>query len=85
MVEKDTPLSGEALFAAVFAWQGSYWDAHNNAACRHERDRALQLQHIDEGAERANPQVLKVWLRYRSENISVLTGLRLKANQAQRK
>ncbi len=46
----------------------SYWDAHNNAACRRERDRALQLYNTltKEQKERV-PQVLRVWLRYRSE------------------
>lgn len=59
MAEKDTPLSGEALVKEVcrrIRVARSYWDAHNNAACRHERDReSATLQHIDEGAERANP------------------------------
>lgn len=43
---KDTPLSSEALVKEVcrrIRVARSYWDAHNNAACRHERDRALQL------------------------------------------
>lgn len=59
MSEKDTPLSGEALIKEVcrrIRVARSYWDAHNNAACRHERDREIAtLQHIDAGAKRANP------------------------------
>ena len=44
------------------------WDAHNNAACRRERDRALELYEKLTKAERERvPQVLRVWLRYRSE------------------
>ena len=46
----------------------SYWDAHRNSACRAERERALQLYDtlIKEEKEKI-PQVLRVWLRYRSE------------------
>jgi len=41
---------------------------HNNAACRHERDRALQLYNILTKEQKEQiPQVLRVWLRYRSE------------------
>ena len=46
----------------------SYWDAHNNRSCRRERDRALELYETLSEAERDKvPQVLRVWLRYRSE------------------
>ena len=46
----------------------SYWDAHNNAACRGEREKALALYESLSKDERAKiPQVLRVWLRYRSE------------------
>lgn len=44
--QKDTPLSSSALVKEVcrrIRVARSYWDAHNNAACRHERDHALQL------------------------------------------
>jgi hypothetical protein len=46
----------------------SLWDAHNNAACRGEREKALELYSTltKEQKERV-PQVLRVWLRYRSE------------------
>lgn len=40
------PLTGEALIKEVcrrVRVARSYWDAHNNAACRGERDRALAL------------------------------------------
>jgi len=44
------------------------WDAHNNAACRCERNRALELYERLTKEEREKvPQVLRVWLRYRSE------------------
>lgn len=46
MVKKDTVLTGEALVKEVcrqIRVARSYWDAHNNAACRHERERALEL------------------------------------------
>jgi hypothetical protein len=46
----------------------SYWDAHNNRACRGEREKALALYESLNAAERDQvPQVLRVWLRYRSE------------------
>ena len=46
----------------------SYWDAHNNRACRGERDKALALYDTMSEAERDKiPQELRVWLRYRSE------------------
>jgi len=46
----------------------SQWDAHRNKACRRERDRALALYETLDAAERDQvPQVLRVWLRYRSE------------------
>lgn len=71
MIKKDTPLSEEALVKEVcrrIRVARSYWDAHNNAACRHERDRALQLYNtLTKEQKEQIPQVLRVWLRYRSE------------------
>lgn len=71
MIKDDTPLSGEALVKEVcrrIRVARSYWDAHNNAACRRERDRALQLYNILTQEQKEQiPQVLRVWLRYRSE------------------
>ena len=46
----------------------SHWDAHNNRACRGEREKALALYETLTDAEKEKvPQVLRVWLRYRSE------------------
>jgi hypothetical protein len=46
----------------------SYWDSHKNGACRMERKRALELyERLTEKEKRQIPQVLRVWLRYRSE------------------
>ena len=46
----------------------SYWEAHNNRACRGEREKALALYEKLTAAEREKvPQELRVWLRYRSE------------------
>ena len=46
----------------------SYWDAHNNHACRTHRDMAIRLYESLSKEQRAQvPQVLRVWLRYRSE------------------
>jgi len=42
--------------------------AHRNAACRGEREKALALYESLSKEEREKvPQVLRVWLRYRSE------------------
>lgn len=65
------PLTGKALVKEVcrrIRVARSYWDAHNNAACRRERERALELYKTLSKAEKDQiPQTLKVWLRYRSE------------------
>jgi hypothetical protein len=46
----------------------SKWDAHDNSGCRAERDRALALYSTLSPEEKDEiPQVLRVWLRYRSE------------------
>jgi len=65
------PLSGEALVKEVcrlIRVARSAWDAHNNLACRTERARALALYETLTKAQKEKiPQVLRVWLRYRSE------------------
>lgn len=67
----DRPLEGEALVkevARLIRLARSHWDAHENGACRRERDRALALYSRLTKEEKAKiPQVLLVWLRYRSE------------------
>jgi hypothetical protein len=64
-------LSGEALRKEVcrrIRLARSYWDQHRNSACRTERARALQLYDTLTKAEKEKiPQVLRIWLRYRSE------------------
>ena len=46
----------------------SLWDAHNNRACRGEREKALTLyERLSKDEREKVPQVLRVWLRYRSE------------------
>jgi hypothetical protein len=46
----------------------SLWEAHNNRACRLEREKAMTLyQSLSEAERKKVPQVLRVWLRYRSE------------------
>ena len=65
------PPTGAALVREVnrrIRLARSYWDAHNNRACRRERERALALyETLDDAARDQVPQVLRVWLRYRSE------------------
>ncbi|MEM6424290.1 MAG: Precorrin-3B methylase [Cyanobacteria bacterium P01_D01_bin.128] len=71
MSAAENPLQGEALIKEVcrrIRVARSYWDAHNNAACRGEREKALALYNTLSKAEKEKiPQQLKVWLRYRSE------------------
>ncbi len=69
--DSDKPLEGKALVKEVcrrIRVARSYWDAHNNRACRGERDKAIKLYETLDKAQREQvPQVLRVWLRYRSE------------------
>ena len=71
MKKPEPPLSGEALVKEVcrrIRVARSYWDAHNNRACRREREQALALyQTLTPEQKDQVPQVLRVWLRYRSE------------------
>jgi hypothetical protein len=71
MAKQEHPLTGEALIKEVcrrIRVARSYWDAHNNAACRGERDRALALYNtLTKEQKDQIPQQLRVWLRYRSE------------------
>jgi hypothetical protein len=64
-------LTGEALIKEVnrrIRLARSYWDQHRNSACRTERERALHLyQALTQEQKEKIPQVLRVWLRYRSE------------------
>ena len=67
----DDKLVGKALIKEVnrrIRLARTHWDAHNNAACRLERSRALALYERLTKEQRAKvPQALRVWLRYRSE------------------
>jgi hypothetical protein len=71
--KRDTakPLTGTALIKETcrrIRVARSYWDAHNNRACRGERAKALALYNSLSDSEREKvPQALRVWLRYRSE------------------
>lgn len=71
MAKHQHPLEGEALIKEVcrrIRVARSYWDAHKNAACRGERDRALTLYNtLTQEQKEKIPQELRVWLRYRSE------------------
>ena len=65
------PLTGAALVKETcrrIRVARSLWDAHNNRACRGEREKALALyETLSEDERKKVPQVLRVWLRYRSE------------------
>lgn len=67
----EQKLEGEALIKEtnrrIRAAMG-LWDAHRNAACRGERDRALILYNqLTKAQKEKIPQQLRIWLRYRSE------------------
>ncbi|MEO1593352.1 MAG: Precorrin-3B methylase [Cyanobacteria bacterium J06632_22] len=68
---KDHPLEGDALIKETckrIRTAMQLWKAHNNAGCRKERERALQLYNTLSKAEKDKiPQQLRIWLRYRSE------------------
>lgn len=65
------PLVGATLLKEVnrrIRAARSLWDAHRNAACRGEREKAIALYETLTEVERDKvPQELRVWLRYRSE------------------
>ena len=67
----DNPLVGTALIKEVnrrIRAARSYWNAHNNRACRGEREKAMKLyQSLTKEQREQVPQTLRVWLRYRSE------------------
>lgn len=64
-------LTGKALVKEVcrlIRAARAHWDAHHNGAARLARRNAMRLYEKLTAAEReAVPQVLRVWLRYRSE------------------
>ncbi|MFT5465189.1 MAG: hypothetical protein ACI8UO_000276 [Verrucomicrobiales bacterium] len=67
----DADLTGPALVketARRIRLARTHWDAHKNGACRLERTRSLALyERLTEAEKDQIPQVLRVWLRYRSE------------------
>ena len=67
----NQPLTGAPLIKEVcrrIRVARSYWYAHNNRACRGEREKAMALYETLSPSERDKvPQELRVWLRYRSE------------------
>lgn len=69
--KKKSPLTDKELIKEVcrrIRVARSYWDAHNNAACRGEREKALKLYNtLTKEQKEQIPQALRVWLRYRSE------------------
>jgi len=70
--EPEEPvLTGPALIKEVcrrIRLARTQWDAHNNSSARRERGRALRLYNTLTPEQKDQiPQVLRVWLRYRSE------------------
>jgi len=67
----EKPLAGPELQKEVcrrIRLARSLWEAHNNAACRGERDKAMALyERLSKSEREGVPQELRVWLRYRSE------------------
>jgi len=71
MSDEEKPLTGPELVKEVcrlIREARVQWDAHNNASCRRVRGQALRLYlTLTEEQKEQIPQVLRVWLRYRSE------------------
>ena len=69
--QKKQSLTGDALVKEVcrrIRVARSYWDAHNNRACRGEREKAIALYNkLTPEQKDKIPQQLRIWLRYRSE------------------
>ena len=69
--KRNQSLQGHALVKEVnrlIRLARTQWKAHNNAACRRERERALALYETLSPEQKDQvPQELRVWLRYRSE------------------
>lgn len=69
--EGSAALQGRALIKEVcrlIRAARAHWDAHHNGAARLARRRALALyERLSPEARESVPQVLRVWLRYRSE------------------
>jgi hypothetical protein len=69
--KSDPPLTGAELVKETcrrIRVARSLWDAHNNRACRGEREKAIALyERLNEAEREKVPQALRVWLRYRSE------------------
>ena len=67
----DASLTGRALIKETcrrIRAARSLWDAHNNRGCRGERLKAMALyERLSKDEREKVPQVLRVWLRYRSE------------------
>ncbi len=67
----NKPLEGKSLIKEVsrrIRLARTQWDAHNNPACRRERQQAITLYETLTPEQREQvPQTLRVWLRYRSE------------------
>ena len=67
----NKPLEGKTLIKEVnrlIRLARTHWDAHNNKACRRDRQRAMELYETLTKEQREQvPQILRVWLRYRSE------------------
>lgn len=67
----NKPLEGEALLKETcrrIRVARSLWDAHRNKACRGEREKALALYNqLTKDQKKRIPEVLRTWLRYRSE------------------
>ena len=64
----SNPLTGAALIKEScrrIRVARSCWNAHNNRACRAEREKALVLyESLSKEEQGKVPQVLRVWLRY---------------------
>ena len=68
--KKNKELKGKELVKEVcrrIRVARSYWDAHNNAACRGEREKAIALYNtLTKEQKDQIPQQLRIWLDRKS-------------------
>jgi len=66
--KKNKPNDPVKETARLIRLARSYWDSHNNLACRTHREMAMkQYESLSKEQKERIPQTLRVWLRYRSE------------------
>ena len=67
-MSKNDPVDPVKETCRLIRLARTYWDAHRNPACRTHRAMAMKLyESLSREQKEKIPQVLRAWLRYRSE------------------